>query len=167
MRGVPVIAANPIDVARIEDVKVRPPRGFVGPMDLLLELRLADDTIVNRRSVRLEWVAPNRVSALAPADTQSSPAKVGASDPGNPMRPDQRQAVSSQVARGKEMLRNGDFSSARLILRRIAEAGDADAALTLGATYDPNILARLGIRSQVANVGLAVAGVWDFNPKPE
>jgi len=144
-----------VDVARIEDVKVRPPRGFVGPMDLLLELRLADDTIVNRRSVRLEWVAPNRVSALAPADTQSSTAKVGPSDPGNPMRPDQR-AVSPLVARGKELLRNGDFSSARLVLRRAAEAGDADAALTLGATYDPNILTRLGIRSQVANVELAV-----------
>jgi hypothetical protein len=145
-----------VDVARIEDVKVRPPRGFIGPMDLLLELRLADDTIVNRRSVRLEWIAPNRMSALAPADSQSSTTKVGASDPGNPMRPDQRQAVSSLVARGKELLRSGDFSSARLILRRAAEAGDADAALTLGSTYDPNILTRLGIRSQVANVELAV-----------
>jgi hypothetical protein len=143
-----------VDVARIEDVKVRPPGGFIGPMDLLLELRLADDTIVHRRSVRLEWIAPNRVSALAPADIQSS--KVGASDPGSPMRPDQRQAVSPLVARGKELLRSGDFSSARLILRRAAEAGDADAALTLGATYDPNILTRLGIRSQVANVELAV-----------
>jgi hypothetical protein len=145
-----------VDLARIEDVKVRPPRGFVGPMDLVLELRLADDTIVNRRSVRLEWVAPNRESALAPADTQNSTAKVGPSDPGSPMRPGQRQAVASLLARGKELLRNRDFSSARLILRRAAEAGDAEAALTLGATYDPNILTRLGLRSQVADVELAV-----------
>jgi hypothetical protein len=123
-------------------------------MDLDLELRLADDAIVNRRSVRLEWVAPHRVSALAPADTQNSTAKVGPSDAGSPMRPAQRQAVASLVARGKELLRNRDFSSARLILRRAAEAGDAEAALTLGATYDPNILTRLGLRSQVADVEL-------------
>jgi TPR repeat protein len=42
-----------------------------------------------------------------------------------------------------------------LILQRAAEASDAEAALTLGSTYDPAILARLGIRSQVANVELA------------
>jgi TPR repeat protein len=68
---------------------------------------------------------------------------------------DQRQAIASLVARGKELLREGDFSSARLILQRAADAGDADAALTLGATYDPSILAGLGIRSQVANADAA------------
>ena len=31
-----------------------------------------------------------------------------------------------------------------------------DAALTLGSTYDPIILRRLGIRSQVADIELAV-----------
>jgi TPR repeat protein len=71
------------------------------------------------------------------------------------MRPDQRQAIASLVARGKELLRDGDFSSARLLLQRAADAGEADAALTLGSTYDPSILAQLGIRSQVANVDLA------------
>ncbi|HKF29816.1 MAG TPA: hypothetical protein VKB29_11315 [Candidatus Binataceae bacterium] len=72
------------------------------------------------------------------------------------MRPGERQAVASLVARGKELLRNGDFSSARLILRRAAEVPDAEAALTLGSTYDPIILTRLGIRSQAADVELAV-----------
>jgi TPR repeat protein len=71
------------------------------------------------------------------------------------MNPDQRQAIASLIARGKEMLRDGDFSSARLILQRAADAGGADAALTLGSTYDPSILAQLGIRSWVANVDLA------------
>lgn len=63
--------------------------------------------------------------------------------------------MASLVARGKELLRNGDFSSARLILERAADAGEADAALTLGASYDPAILARLGIRGQVANIETA------------
>jgi hypothetical protein len=34
---------------------ITPPRGFVGPMDLSLELRLADSTGVDRKSLKLEW----------------------------------------------------------------------------------------------------------------
>jgi hypothetical protein len=145
-----------VDVAHIQDVKVRPPRGFIGSMDLALELRLADDTVADQRSARLEWIAPNSATVSAPGDTRGSTAEVRPPDPASAMRPDERQAVASLVARGKELLRNGDFSSARLILRHAAEARDAAAALTLGSTYDPIILTRLGIRSQVANVELAV-----------
>jgi hypothetical protein len=94
-------------------------------------------------------------SALAPADSRSLAAEPQASEPRRAVHPDQRQAIASLVARGKELLRDGDFSSARLILQRAADAGEVDAALTLGSTYDPSILAQLGIRSQVANVDLA------------
>jgi hypothetical protein len=144
-----------LDTAHLQDGRVRPPRGFTGEMDLALELRLADDSIADRRSVRLEWVGGNKMSALAPVDTQSAAAEPQASNSRAALRPDQRQANASLVSRGKELLRNGDFSSARLILQRAADASDADAALTLGSTYDPVILARLGIRGQVANVELA------------
>jgi TPR repeat protein len=96
-----------------------------------------------------------KASALAPADTRSPAAEPQAPELRRAMRPEQRQAMASLVARGKELLRNGDFSSARLVLQRAADAGEADAALTLGSTYDPSILAQLGIRSQVANVDLA------------
>ena len=47
--------------------------------------------------------------------------------------------------RGKELLRAGDVAAARLALQRAAEAGDPDAALTLGQTYDPFVLAELGV----------------------
>jgi hypothetical protein len=144
-----------VDTAHLQDARVRPPRGFTGEMDLALELRLADDSIADRRSMRLEWVGGNKMTALAPADTRGSKTEPQASDPRVVLRPDQRQAIASLVSRGKELLRSGDFSSARLILQRAADASDADAALTLGSTYDPIILARLGIRNQVANVELA------------
>ena len=71
------------------------------------------------------------------------------------MSPEQRQAMASLVARGKELLRNGDFSSARLVLEPAANAGEAEAALTLGSAYDPVVLARIGMPSQVANIDLA------------
>jgi serine/threonine protein phosphatase 1 len=39
-------------------VRVRPPAGFGGVMSLMLELRRADDSVLERRSLRLEWIAP-------------------------------------------------------------------------------------------------------------
>jgi type IV secretory pathway VirB10-like protein len=94
-----------------------------------------------------------KVSAFA--DTRSAAAEPQASEPPRAMSPEQRQAMASLVARGKELLQNGDFSSARLILEHVADAGEADAALTLGSTYDPTVLAELGIRGQAADVDLA------------
>jgi len=143
-----------VDVSHLQDAKVRPPPGFTGHMDLVLELRLADDTIADRRSMRLEWLGGNRMTALAPADTRSPAAEPEASELRRAPGAEQRQAASL-VARGKELLREGDFSSARLILQRAVDAGDAYAALTLGSTYDPSVLAQLGIRHEVANVDLA------------
>jgi hypothetical protein len=51
--------------ADLNGVLVNPPRGFVGAMDLSIELHLIDDTVVDRKQLRLEWtqtevpVAPN------------------------------------------------------------------------------------------------------------
>jgi len=45
--------------------------------------------------------------------------------------------IATLIGRGKDFLAHGDFISARLLLRRAAEAGSASAALMLGATFDP------------------------------
>ena len=42
--------------------------------------------------------------------------------------------------RAQEMIDNGNVSSARLLLRRAAEFGDARAALLIASSYDPNVL---------------------------
>ena len=44
---------------------------------------------------------------------------------------------------GQDFVRNSDFSSARLLLRRGAEAGSAAAALSLGETFDPLVIQQL------------------------
>ena len=41
------------------------------------------------------------------------------------------------MARGDTLLRQGDVKSARLFYERAADAGDGQAALRLGATFDP------------------------------
>jgi TPR repeat protein len=48
--------------------------------------------------------------------------------------------------RSEELVRQGDIAAARLLLTRAAEAGDARAALTLGATYDAEMLRQIGVR---------------------
>jgi TPR repeat protein len=53
------------------------------------------------------------------------------------------------IKRGLEFIKDGDIAASRLVLRRAADAGNAQAALMLGATFDPNVLAELGV------VGLA------------
>ena len=47
------------------------------------------------------------------------------------------------VKRGTDFLESGDIAAARLLLRRAAEAGSADAALALGSTFDPLVIGRL------------------------
>lgn len=52
--------------------------------------------------------------------------------------------IAILIERGKDFLKNGDFASARLLLRRAADGGSADAAMALATTFDPVVLARLG-----------------------
>jgi hypothetical protein len=52
--------------------------------------------------------------------------------------------IAILIERGKDFLNNGDFASARLLLRRAADGGSADAAMALATTFDPVVLARRG-----------------------
>jgi hypothetical protein len=52
--------------------------------------------------------------------------------------------IAMLLKRGKDAFSTGDLASARLLLRRAAEAGSAEAALALGATFDPLVIRRLG-----------------------
>jgi hypothetical protein len=56
-----------------------------------------------------------------------------------------RNAIAALVARGGKYFAAGDVAAARLVLRPAALAGDSVAALTLGETYDPVVLKRLGV----------------------
>ncbi len=54
-----------ISVSDLHSALVQPPRDYAGPMDIVLELRLADDVPVDRKPLRLEWAAvePPQVNA--------------------------------------------------------------------------------------------------------
>jgi TPR repeat protein len=51
------------------------------------------------------------------------------------------------LSRGDSFLHAGDVASARLFYERAADAGDWQAAIRMGATFDPTFLARAGVRA--------------------
>ncbi len=61
------------------------------------------------------------------------------------------------LKRGDDFIKSGDLSTARLLLRRAAEAGEGNAALTLAGTFDPNVLKALGFRDAG---DIAMARLW-------
>jgi hypothetical protein len=124
----------------LNNVMIQPPRNFAGAMDLTLELRMADETVSDRRSLRFEWAAPAVAELMTPA------AAIHHLDPNE---------IAALLKRGDDLIASGDFAAARLVLRRAAEAGDAHAAMTLAETYDPVILEKLGVHGFVPDVAMA------------
>ena len=57
--------------------------------------------------------------------------------------------------RGEQLIQQGDVASARLMFQRAAEVGDARSALALGASYDPDVLKKLGVFGVASNAVLA------------
>ena len=56
-----------------------------------------------------------------------------------------REEIAVLYDRSQALIEQGDIASARLMLTRAAEAGDARSALALGTTYDPDMLRKLGV----------------------
>jgi hypothetical protein len=56
-----------------------------------------------------------------------------------------RDEIATLLRRGQDLAAQGDLAGARLLLRRAAEAGDAQSMQALGATYDPTVLAKLNV----------------------
>jgi TPR repeat protein len=65
--------------------------------------------------------------------------------------------VASLLKRGDTLIASGDVAAARLVMRRAAEAGNARAAATLAGTYDPAVLAKLGVHGIVPDMEMARA----------
>ena len=49
------------------------------------------------------------------------------------------------MQQGQQALAGGDISAARVAFRRLADAGNAEATLTLAETYDPFYLAQQNV----------------------
>ena len=144
-----VLTARELDGAAI-----RRPRGFVGAIDLAIELRLADDTVADHLSLHLTWPeAPKAAMAIETAQTPVVAAAVGTGNTGSPLREApspqattvplrrlDRDEIADLRKRGEEFMAAGNLGLARLALQRAAEGGDPQAAFALATTYDPILL---------------------------
>ncbi|MEH2538619.1 MULTISPECIES: hypothetical protein [unclassified Bradyrhizobium] len=91
------------------------------------------------------------VAAAAPAAHE--PAREAA--PARRIDPDELAAL---LKRAKGLLAIGDITSARLLLERAADAQEAEAALMLAGTYDPQVLGSQDLRSVTPDP--AAARLW-------
>jgi hypothetical protein len=85
-----------------------------------------------------------------PVSTPEPPAAKAASVVKLPLSADELDAL---LSRSSGFLKTGDFAAARILLRRAAESGSADAALMLAKTFDPiylNELGAMGIQPDIA-----------------
>jgi hypothetical protein len=83
------------------------------------------------------------------------PSKAAAKIPAALRLPDRQ--LAELLARGDDFLRAGDIASARLYYERAADAGDGQAALRVGATFDPAFLGRGGLRSMPGDPAKALS----------
>ncbi len=154
------------DVAR---ATLTPPRDFVGVMDLVVELRSADGASIDKGPMRIEWSKPIETSS-ASTSTPTSASTSASAQPGADEKPraavapapSGNQAVDPEeiamlVKRGEVFIANGDLASARLVLQRAAESGDAQAALLLGSTYDAATFKKLKVLGSAPDSSLARA----------
>jgi hypothetical protein len=75
-----------------------------------------------------------------------------APSPGKANRSLDREEIKLLTKQGEQFAGAGDLVTARILFQRAAEAGEATAAMALGATYDPNVLAKLGVAGMGADV---------------
>jgi hypothetical protein len=92
---------------------------------------------------------------ISPASKDSARAPSATDQAAAPSQPVHRLApedIKLLVQQGEQFVAAGDLVTARVVFQRAAEAGDAMGALAMGATYDPIVLAKLGVRGIEANV---------------
>jgi TPR repeat protein len=63
--------------------------------------------------------------------------------------------IAALYQRGEQLIAQSDIAAARLMFARAAKVGDARSALALGASYDPDVLKKLGVIGVAANEELA------------
>jgi TPR repeat protein len=118
----------------LNGVYIYAPKNFVGVMNTAIDLLSANQRLIESRAARLEWIV--KVD-LSPPTKQIESGALNA--PGAQLMTAEDAAL---MERGRDLLKSGDIASARLLFQRLADAGIADAALGLAATYDPRYLAQ-------------------------
>ena len=131
----------------------RPPRNFIPPDQSALKAEVTGGSAMNQP---MQPIPP--ASDTLPA-TNAAPISVPQSAtpaPNDPAVQLDSDEMTRLIKRGKDFLAQGNFASARLLFKRAADAGSAEAALALGSTYDPSVIKQLGAVSITPDIDAAL-----------
>jgi curved DNA-binding protein CbpA len=156
--------------ADVGNATIKPPPGFSGTIDLAVELRLVDDTLADRGSLHLDWLQKPTAAAERIESANATPASDSPVDKSLPTPPPRDQnavqdatdshpdheSVDLLIGQSEKLIAAGNVEAARTLLQPAAEAHEARAALALGGTYDPIMLAILQGHGATADVSLAL-----------
>ena len=132
------------------------------PLALVSQPVVTDRGISNPASVQQVAFADRLSAVPVKADTEPTVA-AHAMQIDHPVVPSptirslDREEIAMLINRSEELILQGDIAAARLMLTRAAEAGEARAAFALGATYDSDVLGRLGVLGVAADAAQARA----------
>jgi hypothetical protein len=140
------------DVAPASEPLVEPP--------LLPRVRPPETAIRSSPEKLADETPAAQAQSVTPSTTGVAESKVKVAPPTDPAHSAAASTVASQdvkllIERGKQFFEVGDLIAARILFMRAANAGDAAAAVAMGATYDPVILADRGVRGVAADLDKA------------
>lgn len=129
------------------------------PQTAMSDRIVAQDEAVafTERVAALTVSTPVEQPAVAVAVAPAAAPVLPAPPPAPTLRALDREEITMLYRRSEELVRQGDIASARLMLSRAAESGDARSALALGATYDADVLRKLGVIGVAADAAQARA----------
>lgn len=133
-----------IPLAALPDLEMTLPPAATGRSEVTITLVATDGSILAEARYLLVVSAPpaDVVKAVPHRVVPAPPAQA----PAPPMAAENRERALRLVKKGDEQLAEGGIAQARLLYERAAEAGLAEGAMALAATYDPAELDRLGVR---------------------
>ena len=101
----------------------------------------------------------SEISTQRTKTSQPARSSEGTGEPGAQIPPASKatrvldpEEIKLLMKQGQQFIAAGDVVTARAVFQRAAEAGDADAAVALGGTYDPIVFAKLGVAGLGADV---------------
>src|SRR6266545_3288412 len=144
------LAGWTVSAGDVDKTFVGAPKDFVGIMEVMVDLHSASGQLMDSQVLRLEWVEKKHegvggglISTSSTAVGQSArPGETVVVPPAPPLDPEQ---IAALIKLGQDLLKRGDIATARFLLKRAAIAGNAQAALELGMSFDPSFLGRLGV----------------------
>jgi len=135
-------AVSSKDPARLASPANRAPGA---PVIAMANVAPTREDMRNAYQSALQGQAP-AATALAEPQIQAPVSPPHRIDPGE---------AAAALKRADTLIASRDIAAARLVLQRVADDGDAQAAVTLAETYDPAILEKLGVYGLVPDIAMA------------